>query len=96
MGTPIVQLVVVTEEDFDNTEGSRLRGKVRQEVLASSTRAQDVKYEHPDNTIMVEVGPSIRFSEASIIRGLLRQVMEQEEYTVADEGIRADTQQSGL
>lgn len=94
--TPIVQVIATVEDDFGNTEGTRVAGQLRNEVLLTSSVAQDVDYDHTVNSFGVDTASAITWEDAQEIRSALRNELRDQGYTIAGIGIQADIQQSRL
>lgn len=93
---PIVNIVAALEDDFGNTEGTRLAGVLRREVLLTSTVAQDTSYDHTVNAVAVETASTIEFEDAETIKGAMRNALRDEGYTVKAFAIQADIQTYSL
>jgi len=93
---PVVQIIVTLNEDFDNTEGTRLAGVLRREVLISSPIAQDTGYDHTVNSLHVDTVSALLFEDAENVKGAMRNALADEPYTIDAFSIQADIQQSSL
>lgn len=94
--TPVVQIIAALGEDIDNTEGSRLRGVIRREVLMTSPVAENASYDHTVNSVGVDTLSAIEWEQAQEIRSVLRNTLRDEGYTIETIAIQADIQTTSL
>jgi len=94
--TPVVQIIAALGEDIDNTEGSRLQGTIRREVLLTSDVAQRATYDHTVNSVGVDTISAIEWEDAQEIRSVLRNTLRDEGYTIETIAIQADIQTASL
>jgi hypothetical protein len=94
--TPIIQVIAALAEDIDNTEGSRLAGVIRREVLATSSVAQGSSYDHIVNSVGVDTISAIEYEDVQEIRSLLRNTLRDEGYTVEAVAVQADIQTTSM
>lgn len=94
--TPIVQIIAALNEDFDNTEGTRLAGVLKREVLLTSDVAMSVDYDQTVNTLGVDTVSAISFEDATEIRSAIRNALADEPYSVNEFAVQADIQVSRL
>ena len=93
---PVVQIIVTVNEDFDNTEGTRLAGVLRREVLLTSPVAEDAGYDHTVNSLSVDTVSAISYEDAQEIRSAVRNALADEPYTIDGFSIQADIQAASL
>ena len=93
---PVLQIIVTLNEDFGNTEGTRLAGVLRREVLLTTPIAQDAGYDHTVNSLAIDGPSAMAFDDAVEIRSAIRNALSDEDYTIDDFSIQADIQTSSL
>ena len=94
--TPVVQIIAALGENIDNTEGSRLQGVIRREVLLTSDVAQQATYDHTVNAVGVDTISAIEWEDAQEIRSVLRNTLRGEGYTIETIAIQAGIQTASL
>ena len=94
--TPIVTIVATIEEDVGHTEGQRIAGTLRREVMAANPTVQNVNADYTVNSFGAETASGITWEDAQDVRSQLRNWIRDSEYTLKGISIMAEIQTANL
>ena len=94
--TPIVTVVAAVEDDFTNTEGTRVAGRLRS-MTNRISYVTGADYDRSVNSFGIETVSAIASDDLDVVVTKLRAILEDEGYTIIDPiAVQAEIQTSRL